>query len=46
MGMDMPWLPTTWIFKGGKLHYNIGYGEMRFPILQQFIDDSSQNWDH
>jgi thiol-disulfide isomerase/thioredoxin len=46
MGMDMPWLPTTWIFKGGKLFYNIGYGEMRFPILQQFINDSSEKWEH
>ncbi len=46
MGMDMPWLPTTWIFRDGKILYNIGYGEMRFPILQQFVADSANKWEH
>ena len=46
MGQEMPWLPTTWIYKNGKLLYNIGYGEMHFPILQQFISDSDLKWEH
>ena len=46
MGQAMPWLPTTWIYKNGKLLYNIGYGEMHFPILQQFISDSDLKWEH
>ena len=46
MGLDMPWLPTTWMFKDGKILYNIGYGEMHFPILQQFVTDSSSKWEH
>jgi thiol-disulfide isomerase/thioredoxin len=46
MGLDMPWLPTTWIFREGKILYNIGYGEMRFPILQQFVTDAGNKWEH
>lgn len=46
MGMEMPWLPTTWMFKDGKILYNIGYGEMRFAILQQFVTDSANKWEH
>ena len=46
MGLDMPWLPTTWIYRNGKILYNIGYGEMRFPILQQFVNDAALSWEH
>ena len=46
MGVELSWLPTTWIFKSGKLFYNIDYGEMHFPILQQFIKDSAEKWEH
>lgn len=45
--LDIPvtWLPSTWIFKGGKLYYALNYGEIHFPILQQLVDDSTSNWD-
>jgi len=46
MGMDLPWLPATWLFKDGKILYNIGYGEMRFSILQQLVADSADKWEH
>jgi len=44
MGLSVPWIPTTWIFKGGQMHYALNYGEMHFSILQQFITDSSNSW--
>lgn len=45
--LDIPvtWIPSTWVFKNGKLYYAMNYGEIRFPILQQFVDDSTSNWD-
>jgi thiol-disulfide isomerase/thioredoxin len=43
-GLPVSWIPTTWIFKGGDLHYALDYGEMRFPILQQLISDSNSEW--
>jgi thiol-disulfide isomerase/thioredoxin len=46
--VDLPlsWIPTTWIFKGGDLRYALNYGEMRFPVLQQFLADSKSEWSH
>src|ERR1043165_5630013 len=43
-GLPLSWIPTTWIFKGGELRYALNYGEMRFPVLQQFIADSNSEW--
>ncbi|OAI41926.1 hypothetical protein AYO41_01240 [Verrucomicrobia bacterium SCGC AG-212-E04] len=45
--LDIPvtWLPSTWIFKGGKLYYALNYGEIHFPILQQLVNDSTESWD-
>ena len=43
-GLPLSWIPTTWIFKGGDLRYALNYGEVRFPVLQQFIADSSSEW--
>ena len=43
-GLPLSWIPTTWIFKGGDLRYAVNYGEIRFPVLQQFIADSSSEW--
>ncbi|MDB6148507.1 MAG: hypothetical protein JWO45_2171, partial [Spartobacteria bacterium] len=45
---DMPlsWIPTTWVYKGGDLRYALNYGEVRFPVLQQFLEDSSSVWSH
>jgi thiol-disulfide isomerase/thioredoxin len=44
--LDLPlsWIPSTWIFKGGSLHYALNYGEVRFDALQQFITDSNSEW--
>jgi thiol-disulfide isomerase/thioredoxin len=44
--LDLPlsWIPSTWIFKGGALHYALNYGEVRFDVLQQFLTDSNSKW--
>jgi thiol-disulfide isomerase/thioredoxin len=45
-GLPLSWIPTTWIFKGGDLRYALNYGEVRFPVLQQFLADSKSEWSH
>jgi thiol-disulfide isomerase/thioredoxin len=45
MGIPISWIPTTWVFKDGKLRYAMNFGELRFPMLQQLIKDSSESWD-
>ncbi|HEX2099762.1 MAG TPA: thioredoxin domain-containing protein, partial [Candidatus Synoicihabitans sp.] len=44
--LDLPvsWIPTTWIFKGGRLRYALNYGEIRFPILTQLVQDAAKSW--
>ena len=44
--MPLSWIPTTWIYKGGDLRYALNYGEVRFPVLQQFLEDSKSEWSH
>jgi thiol-disulfide isomerase/thioredoxin len=44
LGLPITWIPTTWVFEKGKLRYALNYGELRFPILQQMIADSSSPW--
>lgn len=46
--MDLPvsWVPTTWVFRDGKLRYALNYGEARFPMLQQMIADTAADWEH
>ena len=46
--LDLPvsWIPTTWVYKGGDLRYAMNYGEVRFPVLQQFLEDSNSGWEH
>ena len=46
--LDLPvtWIPTTWVFKAGDLRYALNYGEVRFPVLQQFLEDSNSEWSH
>lgn len=46
MGLPVSWIPTTWVFKDGQLRYALNYGEVRFPVLQQLIRDSSEEWKH
>ena len=44
MGIPVSWIPATWVFKDGVLCYAMNYGELRFPMLQQLIKDSSDSW--
>jgi thiol-disulfide isomerase/thioredoxin len=45
-GLPLSWIPTTWVYRGGDLRYALNYGEVRFPVLQQFIEDSKSEWSH
>ena len=45
-GLPLSWIPTTWIYKDGDLRYALNYGEVRFPVLQQFLADSQSEWSH
>lgn len=45
LGLPVMWLPATWVFRDGKLRYALNYGEVRFPILQQLIKDSTSKWE-
>jgi thiol-disulfide isomerase/thioredoxin len=44
--MPVSWIPTTWVYKSGDLHYALNYGEVRFDVLQQFLEDSKSEWSH
>ena len=44
LGFPITWIPTTWIFRDGKMRYALNYGEMRFPILQQLAQDAGVGW--
>jgi thiol-disulfide isomerase/thioredoxin len=46
MDIPMTWIPTTWVFRDGKLRYALNYGEVRFPLLQQLIRDAADPWEH
>lgn len=35
LGLPVSWLPSTWVFRDGKLRYALNYGEVSFPMLQQ-----------
>ena len=45
-GMPLSWIPTTWVYKGGDIRYALNYGEVRFDVLQQFLEDSKNEWSH
>jgi len=45
-GLQLSWIPTTWIYKDGDLRYALNYGEVRFPVLEQFLQDSRSEWSH
>jgi thiol-disulfide isomerase/thioredoxin len=45
-GLPVSWIPTTWIFKGGTLRYALNYGELRFSILDQLMQDVDSAWEH
>lgn len=44
LGLPITWLPTTWVFREGKLRAALNYGEVRFPMLQQLINDARADW--
>ena len=46
LGIPISWIPSTWVFRQGKLRYAMNYGELRFPMLQQLVRDSSDAWEH
>ena len=44
MGLRLGWIPATWIFRDGRLRYALNYGQIRFPILQQLVEDTAPKW--
>lgn len=44
LGQPVTWIPSTWIYREGKLLYALNYGELRFPLLQQLVRDSTAKW--
>lgn len=46
LGLPLTWLPATWIFREGKLLHALNYGELRFAVLGQLIEDTDPaKWD-
>ncbi len=43
MGIPVHSIPATWIFRESKLLYALNYGEMRFPVLQQLVQDGARD---
>ena len=46
LGLPLTWIPTTWIYREGRLRAAFNYGEIRFPVLQQMVDDARNEWKH
>jgi len=46
LGLPLTWLPSTWVYRDGKLRVAFNYGEIRFPVLQQMVDDARAPWSH
>lgn len=46
LGLPVTWIPTTWVFRDGKLRFALNYGEVRFPLLQQLLQDTTSPWSH
>lgn len=44
MGLPLTWLPSTWVYREGRLRFAFNYGEIRFPVLQQLVDDTTKKW--
>ncbi len=45
LGLPVTWVPTTWVYHEGKLRVAFSYGEIRFPVLQQMVDDARNEWE-
>lgn len=46
LDLPMTWIPTTWVFRENKLRYALNYGEVRFPMLGQMVEDTGASWSH
>jgi len=44
LGLPISWIPTTWVYREGKLRVAFNYGEIHFPVLQQMVDDARNEW--
>jgi thiol-disulfide isomerase/thioredoxin len=44
LGFPLGWVPSTWVFRDGKLRYALNHGEVRFAMLQQMVMDASRDW--
>ncbi len=45
LGQRVGWIPVTWVFCNGRLRFALNYGQIRFPILQQLVEDALPKWD-
>lgn len=46
LGLPLTWIPATWIYREGRLRVAFNYGEIRFAVLQQLVDDARKEWKH
>src|SRR5690606_16777360 len=44
LGLPVGWVPTTWVFRDGRQRYALNYGEVRFDMLQQMVEDAARKW--
>lgn len=44
MGVRVGWIPATWVYRNGRLRYALNYGHVRFPILQQLVEDAQKSY--
>lgn len=44
MGLRLGWTPATWIYRNNRQRYALNYGQIRFNILQQLVDDTDPKW--
>ncbi len=44
LGLPVSWVPTTWVFRDGKLRYALNYGEVRFEMLKSMVEDAAAKW--
>ncbi len=46
LGLPLTWIPATWVYREGRLRVAFNYGEIRFGVLQQLVDDARREWNH
>jgi hypothetical protein len=46
LGQRLAWLPTTWVYRAGQQRFAFNYGEIRFSVLQQMVEDTRNTWTH